>query len=231
MTLSPLVLVPGLGCTTELFAPQIAQLALGRSLLVADHRQDDSMDAIAARCLAVAPDRFALAGLSMGGYIALAMMRLAPERIDRLALLDTNALADSEERKSQRDILALRALSGGLPAISDELYPGYVHPARLEDRSLRQAYRDMMQETGPDAYARQLKAIAGRADQRHLLPKITQPTLVMVGAEDTATPPSQAREMAALLPGARLEIIADCGHLSTLEKPDTVTRLLSQWLA
>lgn len=228
-TALPLVLVPGLGCTGRLFAPQIEEMALLGSIRILDHRQDDSMSAIARRFLATAPARFVLAGLSMGGYIGFEIWRQAPERVAGLALLDTSARADTTERVDIRRKMAARIDVGEFAAITAELYPGYVHKARSEDAVLRQVYLDMAREIGPQAFKRQLAAIAARPDSRPLLPQIAVPALVAVGADDEATPPELAREMAEALPLARLEIIADCGHLSTLEKPRTLTRILSEW--
>ncbi len=226
---SPLVLVPGLGCTAGLFGPQLPALKSHGEVMVVDHRADSSMGDIARRFLDHAPPRFALAGLSMGGYIAFEIMRLAPERVTRLALLDTNAVADSKERKETRRELAARVGQGELMSAAAALYPGYVHPARHEDRHLQQIYFDMMAETGADAFVRQLMAIAARQSALSILPAIAVPTLVVVGAEDSATPLAQAEEIAHGITGARLEIIPDCGHLSTLEKPQTLTRLLADW--
>jgi len=226
---SPLVLVPGLGCTSRLFEPQLLALKPHGEVMVLDHRADSSMREIARRFLDHAPPRFALAGLSMGGYISFEIMRLAPERVNRLALLDTNAVADSTERKEPRRKLAARVGQGELMSAAAALYPGYVHPARHEDHHLRQIYFDMMAETGADAFVRQLMAIATRQSALPILPAIAVPTLVIVGAEDSATPLAQAEEIAHGIIGARLEIIPDCGHLSTLEKPETVTRLLAGW--
>lgn len=229
MTKPPLALVPGLGCTAKLYDPQLTQLSASGQIIMVDHACGDSMSAIAGRFLERAPERFALAGLSMGGYVAFEIMRLAPQRVARLALLDTNALADSDERKAVRQLLAARVERGEMMAVAAELFPGYVHPSRVEDHHLRQIYIDMMAATGAAAFIRQLGAIAARTSALSMLPAIAVPTLVLVGAEDAATPVAQAREIASGIPGARLEIIADCGHLSTLEKPEIVTRHLAAW--
>lgn len=229
MAQTPLVLIPGLGCTGKLFAPQIEELAMLGPLSILDHRQDDSMAAIARRFLAEAPGEFALAGLSLGGYIAFEIVRQAPERVTALALLDTSALADTPERIKLRQTLAERTARGELMAIAAELYPGYVHSARREDDALRDVYFSMMRDTGAPAFRRQLAAIAGRADSTSLLSSIEVPTIVVVGAEDEATPVARARDMADAIPHARLEIVPDCGHLSTLEKPRTLSRILSEW--
>lgn len=226
---SPLVLVPGLGCTSRLFDPQRLALQSQGEVIVLDHRADSSMHDIAQRFLDQAPRRFALAGLSMGGYVSFEIMRLAPERVTRLALLDTNAVADNDERRATRRALAARVAQEGLMTAAAALYPTYVHPARQEDHHLRQIYFDMMSETGADAFVRQLTAIAARQSALPILAMITVPTLVVVGAEDSATPLAQAEEIVQGIAGARLEVIPHCGHLCTLEKPQTLTRLLAEW--
>lgn len=225
----PLVLVPGLGCTGKLFAPQWEELSRLGPLQLLDHRQDASLAAIAKRFLHIAPERFCLAGLSMGGYIAFEIMRCAPERVARLALLATNAISDSPERIEMRKELRRRSAEGAFFDIAEELYPNYVHEARHEDFALRDIYIDMMRETGPAAFQRQLQVIAARPDSRPILGQISVPTTVIVGAEDMATPVEQAKIIAEGIKGAHLEIVRDCGHLSTLEKPKTIARLLTGW--
>lgn len=225
-----LVLVPGLACTARLFEPQIAALSGERPILVADHRQDDSIPTIAARLLSEAPERFALAGLSMGGYIALEVMRQAPERVARLALLDTNARPDSIEASQDRERLIALAQAGRFEDIHARLWPRLVHPARQRDQVLQEVVFGMMRETGAEAYIRQQRAIMARADSRPLLPGIEIPTLVLVGEQDAITPPEIAREMAEMIEWASLVVIPESGHLATLEQPDRVTQALRLWL-
>ena len=226
----PLVLVPGLLCSARLYAPQIAALWPHGPVMVADHRHDADMSAIAERILAVAPPRFALAGLSMGGYIAFAMLRKAPERIARLALLDTSARPDTPEQKAVRGELITMAQSGRLAEVVETLAPRFLHPTRGNDTTLRQTIRDMTEETGVDAFVRQERAIMSRPDSRPLLAAITCPTLVLVGDADELTPPDLAKEIAAGIIGARLVVVPDCGHLSTLERPQLVNAALATWL-
>ena len=226
----PLVLVPGLTCTRDLFAPQIEALAGARPVTVADHTRDDSLPAIAARLLARAPERFALAGLSMGGYIALEVMRQAPGRVTRLALLDTGARPDTPERRQWREGLIRLAQQGRFEEVQAELWPRYVHPDRLDDRDLKATVLRMMADTGPETFVRQQRAIMARPDSRPDLHQIEIPVLVLVGAEDASTPPELAREMAEAIEWASLVVVPDCGHLSTLERPDAVTRALEAWL-
>jgi len=226
-----LVLVPGLNCTRALFGAQIEALGSDRPILVADHSRDETMEALAARLLAAAPQRFALAGLSMGGYVALAVMRQAPHRVTRLALLDTNARADAPAARENRERLIALAQGGCFAEVHDALWPRLVHPDRQADAGLEATVRGMMTETGPEAFVRQQRAIMTRPDARDGLARIQLPTLVLVGAEDVLTPPEQAREMAGLIPGASLVEVPRCGHLSTLEEPDAVTEALRGWLA
>jgi pimeloyl-ACP methyl ester carboxylesterase len=225
-----LVLVPGLMCTRALWEPQIAALGDIAKITVADHTRHDSMEAIAASILETAPPKFALAGLSMGGYIAYAIIRRAPERVTRLALLDTGSRADAPERREQR--LALRALAEreGTRKAQEQLLPVLIHTSRLGDKPLVETVLRMGEDTGLEAFKRQQAALMGRPDSRPLLPGIKCPTLVIVGREDALTPPALAEEIAQGIPGARLEVIPECGHLSTLERPEAVNRALRTWL-
>lgn len=226
----PLVLVPGLLCSARLYAAQVAALWPLGAVTIADHRRDDDMAAIAKRILADAPSRFALAGLSMGGYIALAMMRLAPERIAKLALLDTSARPDTPEQKAARATLIAMAEAGRLTEVVDQLAPKFLHRDHVDDETLRGTIRMMAQDTGAAAFVRQQKAIMSRADSRLLLTAIRCPTLVVVGDGDTLTPPELAKEIAGGIDGAKLAVVPACGHLSTLEQPDAVNALLGDWL-
>lgn len=226
-----LILIPGLLCTAELFGPQVSALGKSHAIEVADHTGSPSLADIAASILARAPQRFALAGLSMGGYIAFEILKQAPERVSRLALLDTNARADRPEQAQQRRDLVAEARRDGLAAAADKLLPFLVHPARLTDGALTSLVRRMAEDTGVGVFARQQEAIIARPDNRPFLPSIRCPTLIIVGAEDAITPVKVAEEMRAGIPGSRLEVIPDCGHLATLERPETVNRLLADWLA
>jgi pimeloyl-ACP methyl ester carboxylesterase len=226
----PILLVPGLTCSARLYAPQIPVLWTCGPVVVADHRQDDTIDAVARRILDNAPPRFALTGLSMGGYIAFAMMRLAPERIVRLALLDTSARADTPDQTAARKAQIAMTQAGRFSEIPDLSMPRYVHPNRQNDISVTATVRRMAEETGPEAFIRQLKAIMSRPDSRPMLSAIGCPTLVLVGDADAATPPDLAREIAAGIAGAELVVVPDCAHLSTLEQPEAVNHALVNWL-
>lgn len=226
----PIVLVPGLNCSARLYAEQIPALWRFGPVVIADHTRDDSMGSIAAGILNAAPPRFALIGLSMGGYIALEIMRQASERVQKLALLDTNARADTPEQTARRHRLIELAQTGRFAEVPDQLFPLLVHRNRQGDAKLKEINRLMAQETGPEAFVRQQRALLQRADLRPSLAAIRCPTLVLVGDGDELTPPALAREIAAGIPGARLVTVPDSGHLSTLEQPAAVTKPLVEWM-
>ena len=226
----PTLLVPGLLCSPRLFAGQMPALWQYGPVTVADHRRDDTVDAIARRILETAPPRFALAGLSMGGYIALAILRAAPERVSRLALFDTGARADLPEQSQRRKAQIELARSGRFPEIPETLWPLFVHKDRHGDAKLKEAVLQMAEETGPDAFIRQQMAIMSRPDARPDLPRIKCPTLVLVGEADQLTPPALSEEMAAAIPGSRLLVVPGSGHLSTLEQPEAVSKAMVEWI-
>jgi pimeloyl-ACP methyl ester carboxylesterase len=226
----PIILVPGLNCSPRLYAAQVPELWRFGPVTIADHTRDDSMAAIARRILAAAPPRFALAGLSMGGYVALAIVRQAADRVVRLALLDTGARDDPPAaQETRRNRIAL-AETGRFAEVNEAMWPVLVHPDRRADAALKQVYLAMCRDVGAEAFVRQQKAIMARADSRPLLASIDCSTLVLVGAEDELTPPHLAEEMAAGIKGARLVKVPDCGHISTLEQPEAVTRAMIEWV-
>jgi pimeloyl-ACP methyl ester carboxylesterase len=167
----------------------------------------------------------------MGGYIALELLRQAPGRIARLALLDTSARADAPEQRLRRGELIELARAGRFDEVADLAYPGLVHPDRLADQALRATVRSMAQDTGAEAFIRQQTAIMNRPDSRADLAAIGCPTLVLVGDADQLTPPARAQEIAAGIRGAQLVEVPASGHLSTLEQPERVTAALVAWLA
>ena len=227
---SKLVLVPGLLCTRALWEPQIAALSDIADCMVADHTRHTTMAGIARSILKAAPDRFALAGLSMGGYIALEIVRQAANRVDRLALLDTNARDDSPEAREKRRANIALAESGRFDEAIELVWPLLVHPDRHNDATLKQIHVAMCHDVGAEAYVRQQRAILTRADSRPLLASIKCPTLVLVGEQDELTPPFLSEEMAAGISGAKLVKVPHCGHLSTLEQPDAVNAALIEWM-
>lgn len=228
---TPLVLIPGLACTEALFADQIKALAGSCEVIIGDHMQHGTMADIATHILSTTPARFALAGLSMGGYISLEIIRQAPERVERLALLDTSARADTPEKIEQRHEALRLAAAGKFMAVCHATLDLSIAQSRHGDRALKAEIIKMATDTGADVWARQVRAIIERRDSVPYLAEIACPTLVVVGEEDQLTPPDLAREMAAKIKRARLEVIADCGHMSTMEQPEVVNGLLRDWLA
>jgi pimeloyl-ACP methyl ester carboxylesterase len=227
----PLVLLPGLLCDAALWQPQAAALAEVAEPWVADLTLDDSMAGMAQRVLAEAPPRFALAGLSMGGYVAQEIMRRAPERVTRLALLDTSARADTPELTARRRGLIELSQKGQFKGVTPRLLPLLIHPDRLGDAAFTATVMGMAERVGKAGFLRQQMAIMGRPDGRGDLGRIACPTLVLCGRQDALTPPALHEELAALIPGARLVVVEHCGHLSTLERPEEVNDALRRWLA
>tara|TARA_R110000868_G_scaffold10313_16_gene50690 strand:- start:10750 stop:11451 length:702 start_codon:yes stop_codon:yes gene_type:complete len=226
-----LLLLPGLLCDDRLWKPQVEALSGLADITIADMTLDDTMAGMARRALDTVPQRFALAGLSMGGYVALEMMRQAPERVTKLALLDTGARADTPEQTTRRRDLIALADRGEFKAVSPRLLPLFVHEARLTDSALIADITAMAESVGKDAFLRQQTAIMNRPDSRPGLAGIACPTLVLCGRDDILTPPDLSEEMADLVPGADFVLIEDCGHLSTMEQPAAVNAALSSWLA
>src|SRR6202048_2867953 len=186
----PILLVPGLVSSPRIFAPVVPALWRLGPVTVANHIRDDNMGAIARRILAEAPPRFALAGHSMGGYIAFEIMRQAPDRVAKLALVNTQARPDTPEATTRRRALIARAQGDEYRAVLDELFPGFVHPSRCEDLGLRQLVHDMGDDIGAEAFVRQQTAVMSRADSRPPLAWIKCPTLVLTGDEDNTIPNS-----------------------------------------
>jgi pimeloyl-ACP methyl ester carboxylesterase len=225
-----LVLVPGLGCTEQLFAGQVRRLARHSRVRFADTRRDDTIAGMARRLLEEVDGPFALAGLSMGGYVAMEIVRQAPSRVTRLALLDTTAAPDAESAREFRLKLSDLALRGHLKEVHEVLWPRLVAPSRRDDSVLEGQVYSMLVATGGAAFARQQNAIIGRADSRPVLKGVAVPTLIVVGSEDIVTPVAAAAEMAGLVPGARLTVVEGSGHLSTMEAAATVAAAMEEWL-
>jgi pimeloyl-ACP methyl ester carboxylesterase len=190
------------------------------------------MAGVAADVLREAPfERFALAGLSMGGYVALEIMRQAAQRVDRLALLDTSARSDTPKQLEKREGLISLAQRGRFIGVTQALLPLLIHRARLSDEKLVTTVRNMAANIGHDAFIRQERAIMSRADNLPLLRTVTCPALILCGRQDALTPLERHDEMARAIPGARLSVIENCGHLSTLEQPREVSAALEVWLS
>ncbi len=227
----PVLLVPGLLTSPRLYAGQLTALWRFGPVTVADNTQASTMAEIAGSILAAAPPRFALAGLSMGGYIAQEIVRQAPDRVAKLALLDTSARPDTPAQSERRRSQVARTQAGRFSEIPGEQWPLLVGPANRGNQALWEVVQMMAWETGPEAFARQQQAIMTRPDMRPHLAAIGCPTLVLAGEDDGLTPPELSAEMTAGIPGARLVTIPGSGHLSTLEQPELVTRALQEWLS
>ncbi|MCG6207896.1 alpha/beta hydrolase [Rhodopseudomonas sp. HC1] len=226
----PIVLIPGLAGSPRIYAPVAPALWAFGPVTVANHIRDDSMAAIARRILSEAPPSFALAGHSMGGYIAFEIMRQAPERVARLALINTQARPDSPDASARRTRQVGEANAGRLHAVLDELYPGFVHPSRADDHGLREIVHAMGDDVGGTGFARQQRAIMARTDSRPTLATIACPTLVLSGDTDNTIPNSLSQEMADGIRGAKLVIIPECGHLPQIEQPQATAAALAEWL-
>ena len=227
---TPLILLPGLLCDAALWAHQAETLADVAVVVIADLTRDDSLGDMAARVLKSAPRKFALAGLSMGGYVAQEIVRRAPGRVTRLALMDTSARADDAEQSKRRYALLSQLEHGDFKGVTTRLLPLLVHLERLDDRALVAVIKRSAARVGADAYRRQQHAILGRPDGRKDLHRIKCPTLVLCGRQDALTPVALHEEMAKAIPRASLVAVEDCGHLAPLERPRTVSAVMRYWL-
>ena len=226
----PLILVPGLLCDEALWSHQVRNLSDIAEITVTDeHKRSDDMGAIAESIIRNSPPEFALAGLSMGGYIALEMVNRWPERIKKLALLDTSPYVDTPEQRQQRYEMMDMARERFDEAISIILTIA-LHPERLDDRELTEAVSAMYRRVGPETFIRQQHAIMSRNDQVPALSNIPCPTCIVCGREDMLTPMNCSEEMLSRIPHAELVRIDDCGHMSTMERPEAVNEVLRRWL-
>jgi len=230
-----LILIPGLLCDERVWIHQRAALADHVDVRVAENGLLDSLQALARAILDKAPPRFAVAGHSMGGRVALEVFRAAPGRVAGLALMDTGQSPLPEGEAGQREAegrfaLLAKARSQGMRAMAQDWVQGMVHPSRLTDAPLIDGILDMFESKSPDLYAAQIRALLNRPDCTPLLAAIRCPTLVLCGREDSWSPPERHEEIAAAIPGSTLVSIPDCGHMSTLERPDAVNEAMRTWL-
>jgi pimeloyl-ACP methyl ester carboxylesterase len=230
MRQTPLLFLPGLLEDADAFEHQFQGLAETTRCSAAELTRSDTIAGLAQDALAQAPaERFALAGHSMGGYVALEILRRAPERVERLALLNTHARPDSPESiENRRRLMALAETD--FPGVMTQLAPKLLAPQHLEEVGLVGKMSEMALATGKEGFLRQQRAIIGRIDSRPHLAAIRCPTVVVAGREDGIMPVAWLEELAHGIPGARLEIVEDCGHMAPLEQPERVTELLAQWL-
>lgn len=217
--------------TVDCWAPQAVALADDYDLRFADHTRDETISGMAARLLAEAPDRFHLVAHAMGGFTAFEVMRQAPQRVISLVLIATLAPNDGPAQTERRQGYIRLVEDGRFAEVVEERIPILVHPARREDAPLLTVVRRMAADTGAQTFLRQQRAIMTRPDSRPSLGAIRAPSLVLRGAQDGITTPGHVDEIVGAIPHARFEEIPDCGHLPTLEKPQTTNRLLAAWLA
>ena len=228
--MDPVVMVPGLGSDGAVWQPTIDLLAPSIDCAVGDTLSDASLVAMAQRILDAAPPRFALAGVSMGGMVALEIMRAAPERVTRLFLCDTNAQPDTAEQASRRQAVNDAMLATDDLAKLAAPFIGYMVSSCTE-QSVRDALTEMTLRVGATAYVRQNEAVIARGDLRPVLPMVTVPTMIVVGEHDVMTPPSFSEAISESIFGSTLHIVQNCGHLPPIEKPREVAALLRELLA
>lgn len=226
-----LVLLPGLLNTRRLYEHQIEALSDIVDCLVPELWHYDSIAAMAKAAIDAAPPRFALAGFSMGGYVAFEIMRRAGERVDRLALIDTQATPDPPETTARRRGFIEQTKIGRFHGVHPTLLPQLLHPSHLTNTLITQPILEMATEIGADGFVREQEAIMGRPDSRPLLVDIDVPTLVIVGRQDAVAPLRRSEEMAADVATSRLVVLEECGHMSPLERPAEVTSALRHWLS
>lgn len=229
MTL-PLLLLPGMMCDARLFAPQVEALSVRGPVTVGDISASDCIATLAEALLADAPPLFALGGLSMGGIVAMEMIRQAPERIAKLCLMDTNPMAEADNMKARRGPQIAKAQAGQLDHVMrDEMKPNYLTegPQRA---GILDLCMEMALDLGADAFVRQSVALRDRRDQCDTLRGVTVPTLVLCGREDRLCPVARHTLMHELVKGSALEIIEGAGHLPTLEQPQHTTAALIRWM-
>jgi pimeloyl-ACP methyl ester carboxylesterase len=227
----PLLLLPGLLNTRRLWETQIADLAGVADVTVPELWHHDSIGAMAEAALTLAPERFALGGFSMGGYVSFEILRRAPARVTHLALMDTQATPDTPEATARRRGFIEQTKLGRFHGVQPSLLPQIVHRSRLDDQSVIGPIVEMATEVGADGFCRSQTAMIARPDSRPMLVGIKQPTLVLVGRQDVATPLKRAQEMAADISHSQLVVLETCGHMSPLEKPAEVTAALRRWLS
>ena len=235
MSKPSLLLLPGLACDRAVWAPQIEALSAGWECIVPAYGLLDSLPQMAAAALAAAPPRFALAGHSMGGRVALEIMRAAPQRVTRLALLDTGWQARpageaGEAEARQRRGFVETAFSAGMRAMARDWVRGMVHGDRLRDEVLIEAILSMLARQTPEAYAAQIRALLDRPDAADVLAAVACPTVIICGRQDAWSPVARHEAMAALIARSRLAIVEDCGHMATMERPAEVSAILRAWL-
>ena len=228
--MTPIVLVPGLLCSEEIFAPQLPALWPHGPVQIANTLEGETLPEMATLILAAAPPRFALVGVSMGGYLALEIMRQAPERVEKLALVCTSARPDTPEQTAARRKMLDQACAVGFERFLALGADALTHPSRKGEPALNTISIRMGRAVGLEGFARQTEAVIARADSRPLLAEIKVPTMIVVGDADPLTPAALSEEMATAIAGAKLVVAEQCGHVITLERPEIVNAALVEWL-
>ena len=227
----PLLLLPGMMCDARMFAPQIAELSAQHPLVLMPMTGSTSIKEIAEDILRLAPNRFALLGLSMGGIVAMEIVRQAPDRVSRLALLDTNPLADAPERASIREQQINSVEAGKLRSVMrDEMKPKYLAEG-ANKAAILDLCMDMAEALGPQVFIEQSIALKTRPDQCETLKKIQVPTLIACGEYDSLCPLERHQLMHELVAESRLCVISGAGHLPTLEQPELTNHEIREWLS
>ncbi|WP_408008290.1 alpha/beta fold hydrolase [Pseudalkalibacillus sp. A8] len=230
MKKEPLLLLPGTLCDDRLWDHQLKNLADFSEVTVGDLTKDESIAGMAKSILNNAPEQFALAGLSLGGIVAMEVIRQEPERITKLALLDSNPYGPKPEQLKIWDNFITMIEGERFSEITKKhLLPNLIHPDRLNDKELTSVITDMSDQIGPHAYKRQLMAVKTRTDARDRLKDIQCPTLLLVGRDDCICPVELHEEMLDLIPNSQLVVVDHCGHLSSMERPEAVTHALQEW--
>lgn len=227
--MTPFLLIPGLNANARVYRHAVEALWPFGPVAVANTLSGEGIAGIAAAILRDAPPKFALGGFSMGGYLSFEILRQAPERVLKLALIDTTARPDTPERTEVRRRRLEHTRAGKFSLVVEQSWATSPHPDHLGDTALEAIHRKMALNNGPEAYVRHQQAIIGRPDSRPLLATIKVPTLVIVGEGDQITPPDAAREMHAGIARSRLVVIENAGHLALLEQPEAVARALVEW--
>ncbi|HEX8755716.1 MAG TPA: alpha/beta hydrolase [Steroidobacteraceae bacterium] len=235
MSRDSVVFLPGLLCDRGVWEPQICALSTRYDCIVADYGAADSLAMMARRTLESAPSRFSLIGHSMGGRVALELMREAPRRVTRLALLDTGYQArpegDAGEAEARRRYRLLDiASSQGMRVMGYEWLRGMIHPDRLQDGMLLESILAMIERKTPEIFAAQIRALLDRPAAEGVLRAIGCPTLILCGRDDRWSPLPRHQDMTRMVAGGRLAVIEHSGHMTTLERPESVTAELERWL-
>lgn len=226
----PLVLLPGMMCDARLFGPQIAEMSADTAVMMAPVTQGERIEEIASGLLDLLPKRFALAGFGMGGVVAMELLRRAPDRISRIALMDTHPLAETPQVAAAREPQIVRVRTGRLlEVMRDEIKPTDLGPG--PDRAaVLDLVMDMAETLGPEVFVRQARALQRRKDQQATLRRCKVPALILCGAYDAIAPVKRHSFMAELIPYAVLKVIQDAGHLPMLEQPEQTTAALRAWM-